>query len=261
MSNGTRLIAVVVVVVLAAIGLYYAFLFNPNPTPAVPVPVNNAAPVGSAEVATAPTGGLTEGKPTTITSDGRGPVTTPPAGAFAPPGAAAANKGSTSATIGAPTPVGGSAPSVSPTTPTSPNFPSTAPSPSTTHTHTEYTVQSGDTFEGLARRFLGDASKSRLIQDANPGVSATNLQIGQKIKIPGANLAGATTPASKPTAGSTTTANTYTVQSGDSLMAISRKVYGSDADWRRILEANATLLKGNAQAIQPGMKLTIPAKR
>jgi nucleoid-associated protein YgaU len=253
MSNGTRLIAVVVVVVLAAIGLYYAFLFNPNPTPAVPVPVNNVAPVGSAETATAPTGGLTEGKPMVIIP--------PPAGAFAPPGAAAANKANTGASIGAPTPVGGSAPSVSPTTPTSPNFPISTPSPSTTHASTEYTVQSGDTFEGLARRFLGDASKSRVIQDANPGVSPTNLQIGQKLKIPGANLASGATPTSKPAAGSTTTANTYTVQSGDSLMAISRKVYGNDTDWRRILEANATLLKGNAQAIQPGMKLTIPAKR
>ena len=55
--------------------------------------------------------------------------------------------------------------------------------------------------------------------------------------------------------------NAYTVQKGDTLVALSRKFYGGDSEWKRILEANRPLLKGDPASLKPGMKLTIPAKR
>lgn len=51
--------------------------------------------------------------------------------------------------------------------------------------------------------------------------------------------------------------DSYTVQPGDYLMAISRKVYGNDAGWARILAANPQL-RSNPDVVVPGMVLNIP---
>jgi len=50
----------------------------------------------------------------------------------------------------------------------------------------QHTVESGDTFSNLALAYYGDGSDamSNKIAGGNPGVSATNLQIGQKLQIP-----------------------------------------------------------------------------
>jgi len=50
----------------------------------------------------------------------------------------------------------------------------------------EHTIESGDNFSALALAYYGDGSDimGKKIADANPGVSATNLQIGQKLQIP-----------------------------------------------------------------------------
>lgn len=49
-----------------------------------------------------------------------------------------------------------------------------------------HTIESGDTFSTLAGAYYNDPSdaNAKTIADANPGVSATNLQIGQIIQIP-----------------------------------------------------------------------------
>ena len=64
-------------------------------------------------------------------------------------------------------------------------------------------------------------------------------------------------------ASSAGTANTYTVQRGDTLFGIARKIYGSgsDADVKRIVEANSGVLKSKDTPLKPGMKLAVPAKR
>jgi peptidoglycan endopeptidase LytF len=289
MSNGSRLVAVIVVVVLAAIGLYFAFLYNPDKVPApVTVPVNTNLPQGTI-TAPAPGGPLDETKSGPAGGDAMKPITAPPSGAFAPPTGAAATgvasqnspasgAGQSGATPGAgsattPTASGANRPSNSaggPTpvgvTPPASSSSERAPAPTPS---IEYTVRAGDTLEGLSRRFLDDGSKWQSIVAANPGLSPTSLKIGQKIAIPTSKSAsaapssgGSASANSAPanSAGSAA-ANTYTVLKGDTLMGIARKVYGSDADWRKILEANATQLRGDATAIQPGMKLSIPAKR
>ncbi|MCF6175771.1 MAG: LysM peptidoglycan-binding domain-containing protein [Victivallaceae bacterium] len=52
-------------------------------------------------------------------------------------------------------------------------------------------------------------------------------------------------------------AKTYTVQKGDTLSAISAKMYNTSHEVKRILEANRDIIK-DQNKIQPGMKLVIP---
>jgi LysM repeat protein len=52
-------------------------------------------------------------------------------------------------------------------------------------------------------------------------------------------------------------AKTYTVQKGDTLSAISAKMYNTSREVKRILEANRDIIK-DQNKIQPGMKLVIP---
>lgn len=63
------------------------------------------------------------------------------------------------------------------------------------------------------------------------------------------------------TAGASTSggqsSRTYTVQSGDSLSAISKRFYGNANDYMKIFEANRDTLK-DPNKIQPGQQLVIP---
>jgi nucleoid-associated protein YgaU len=52
---------------------------------------------------------------------------------------------------------------------------------------------------------------------------------------------------------------TYTVKSGDTLWAISKRFYGDGNQWSRIHEANRDLIK-DPDLIQPGWVLTIPGE-
>ena len=49
----------------------------------------------------------------------------------------------------------------------------------------------------------------------------------------------------------------YTTVSGDNLWKISKKYYGRGSDWRKIADANKSLIK-NPDIIYPGWKLLIP---
>ena len=293
MSNGARLSAVIVVVAVAAIGLYFAFmtpsgpghvLGNPEaPVDAVVAP-DAAAGIGEMTGSAAADAGAANGAPPPEAfGAGSGtiavPGTTDPAGStIAAPGAsagsvaggaagaAAANANSTrTATPVTPT---GSGTAGSATTGTAsggavvpPVKVVTAPATPAAGT-TQYTIKSGDTLEGIARAQMGDGQKWQLIAAANPGLDPKALKIGQKITIPASTATAMKEKAAAPAGSSSAAApNTYTVQKGDTLIELSRKFYGNDAEWKRILEANATTLKGDPKAIAPGMKLVIPAKR
>jgi Tfp pilus assembly protein FimV len=54
--------------------------------------------------------------------------------------------------------------------------------------------------------------------------------------------------------------DSYVVQKGDSLWSIAAKpeVYGKASLWKRLLDANQDVLKGNADRLRPGMTLKIP---
>ena len=276
MSNGARLAALVVVVAVAAVGLYFAFV-TPSAAPATAggsmssadsiasLDAPASAPTGTVEPTTppaeafaAPSSPLTDG-PEALTL---GPAPTAPATA---PSSGAAGTGATAvpttpASTSAVIPTGAGAASSVPTAP--------APAPRTTVVEPppaaggarSYVIRQGDTLEAIARAQLGDGQKWRQIAAANPGVNPNNLKIGQTISIP---AGGVEAPRAAGSVGTATPVegNAYTVQKGDTLVALSRKFYGGDGEWKRILEANRPLLKGDPASLKPGMKLTIPAKR
>jgi nucleoid-associated protein YgaU len=283
---------VIVVVAVAAIGLYFAFMTPSGPghvlgNPEAPVDSvvapDAAAGIGEMTGSAAADAGAANGAPPPEAfGAGSGtiavPGTTDPAGStIAAPGAsagsvaggaagaAAANANSTrTATPVTPT---GSGTAGSATTGTAsggavvpPVKVVTAPATPAAGT-TQYTIKSGDTLEAIARTQMGDGQKWQLIAAANPGLDPKALKIGQKITIPASTATASKEKAAAPAGSSTAAPNTYTVQKGDTLFELSRKFYGNEAEWKRILEANATTLKGDAKAIVPGMKLVIPAKR
>jgi len=54
--------------------------------------------------------------------------------------------------------------------------------------------------------------------------------------------------------------DTYVVQKGESLWAVAARpdIYGRGSQWRRILDANEDVLKGNPNRVRAGMTLKIP---
>ncbi len=126
----------------------------------------------------------------------------------------------------------------------------TAPAPTAA---TEYTVASRDTYSTIAKKFGVSVAA---MKEANPGVEATKLQIGQKLHVPAPTKAVASTPS-----GSSSTspeqANTdqmYKVQSGDTLIKIASNHH---TNVKAIRAANNL----KSDRIVVGQKLKIPVKR
>lgn len=131
---------------------------------------------------------------------------------------------------------------------------------------TEYTVQPGDTFASIARRFYGSSGKAELIARANPLVDPTRIKNGRVLKIPkdpsniqgkpapGPTGAAPGTPSSAPPAPG---ARRHTVERGDTLTSISRKYYGTIRKADDILKANRNVLT-KAEDLRPGQTLVIP---
>ncbi|HWD93855.1 MAG TPA: LysM peptidoglycan-binding domain-containing protein [Verrucomicrobiae bacterium] len=83
----------------------------------------------------------------------------------------------------------------------------------------DYTVIKGDTFASIAKK---SGVSTKAIQDANPGVDARKLKIGQKLHLPAASSTPATpgmTPMAEANAGGE---QTYKVKSGDTLTSIAK---------------------------------------
>jgi len=128
--------------------------------------------------------------------------------------------------------------------------PETTPTPPVP-TPQEYTIQKGDSFYTIAKKFSVTA---KAIQDANPNVNPTKLQIGHKIVIP-----APTGPAPGAPPGGVSPVplvngeQTYVVQSGDTLTRIATK-FGTTAN--AIRKANNL----TTDRIKVGDKLKIPVK-
>lgn len=94
-----------------------------------------------------------------------------------------------------------------------------------------YAVQAGDTYFSIAKKLN---TTVEALEAANPGISATNLQVGQHLKIPGGG------------------SHKYTVEKGDTFWSIAQKFHTSvDA----IEKANPGVNAGN---LQVGQSLNIP---
>ncbi len=118
--------------------------------------------------------------------------------------------------------------------------------PVTTAAVTEHKIIKGDTFAGLAKQFNVSV---KAITDANPGVDATRLQIGQVIKIPAPSTAAQTGVAAETSNGS----QIYTVKSGDSLI----KIAGQFGTTAKAIQAANNL---KTDRIRVGQTLKIPVK-
>lgn len=121
----------------------------------------------------------------------------------------------------------------------------------------DYIVQSGDTFEKIAKAKLGSASLAHLIKQANPMKDPHRLKAGETIRIPRdpGNIQGKpndSTPPAEPM-------QTYVVQSGDTLSGIASKLLGSSKHWKLILDANSGTLE-SADKLRVGMTIKIPKK-
>lgn len=116
-----------------------------------------------------------------------------------------------------------------------------------------YTVRRGDTISGIASRY---GVRSGALLAANRLRSPRSLRAGQTLTIPGRGATAASRPSS-PAAASVAAllpGSSYTVKSGDTLGAISRR---AGVDMRQIQAANNM----RSTTVRIGQKLTIPGGR
>ncbi len=129
-----------------------------------------------------------------------------------------------------------------------------------------HTVQRGDTLWGIAEKYLGSGRRWREIYEANtdsirnPNVIYPGQQI--KIYVPTGNEDGRDAQTGNEdseggNAGAGSESTLYTVQPGDSLWEISRKVYGDGRFWRRIYQNNKDKIR-NVERIYRGQVFVIP---
>jgi LysM repeat protein len=117
----------------------------------------------------------------------------------------------------------------------------------------EYIIAKGDTLGVIARR---NSITVKALMNANPGVDARKLKIGQKLQLPASTGAAATAsagPAAAPAEASADGA-TYTVKSGDTLGKIAR-LHGTS--YKKIMALNDL----KTTAIRVGQKLKMPAPK
>jgi nucleoid-associated protein YgaU len=138
----------------------------------------------------------------------------------------------------------------------------------------EYVVQKGDTgFEAVAQHAYGDRSLWQAIAKANPLVTPDKLYPGRtKLRIPvdPGNIQGvvvvppegprepevaSSTPASTPDARPVE----YLTKEGDTLSGISKAFYGKAGLWKKIQEANASLIP-DPDSLRPGITIVIPPR-
>jgi len=125
--------------------------------------------------------------------------------------------------------------------------------PATGATH-EYTIARGDMLGNIAMK---NGVSLKALQEANPGINALRLQVGQKIQIPAASsaVATATSTAGATEAASVSDSSTYTVKSGDRLEKIA-KTHGTTV--KAIASLNG--LK-SINSLKVGQKLKLPVAK
>ncbi|MAB72299.1 MAG: hypothetical protein CMJ54_07305 [Planctomycetaceae bacterium] len=120
--------------------------------------------------------------------------------------------------------------------------------------YTSYTIQAGDSFEGIAKDWFGDPRKQSLIAIANPTVDPIRLQIGQVIKLPPKDTPLAI-QRGEPTA---TGVVIHVVRSGETLSDIAAEYLGKASRWQEIHEANREAIGDDPARLTVGMELRIP---
>ena len=127
-----------------------------------------------------------------------------------------------------------------------------------------YTIQSGDTLWKIAAKYLGDGNQWRKILEDNKTVitNPNRIYVGQVIVINvTSNGTVATVSATNASGNNSLAVNaedgTYTVQAGDTMWKISKKLYGTGILWRRLFNANKDTIS-DASSIYVGQTIKIP---
>lgn len=128
-----------------------------------------------------------------------------------------------------------------------------------------YRIRRGDTLVGISRAIYGTPAMVTAIEAANPGVSARDLRIGQRIRLPRKTHHFITRHRSvrrHRTAGRrvSRSGRTYVVRRGDDLYSIARRMYHNPGDWKIIYRANRRKIGSNPAHIYVGERLNIPAR-
>lgn len=121
-----------------------------------------------------------------------------------------------------------------------------APQPVVSEQTKEYVVARGDTYSSIAQK---NGLSVKAIEQANPGVNPTRLQIGQKLQLPAASSAAT----SSSSASAENSGATYTVKSGDVLEKIARR---NGTTVKAIMSLNNL----RTTTIKVGQKLKLPGK-
>jgi nucleoid-associated protein YgaU len=134
-----------------------------------------------------------------------------------------------------------------------------------------HTVQSGETLSSISKAAYGSANFYPHILRANPGLDPVKLRPGMSINLPDARdvkpaevakPAETAKPVEAPvlaaSTGIQTPAGEYRVQSGDSLHAISLRLYGKADRVERLYELNKQTIGPNPAALKIGMVLKLP---
>jgi LysM repeat protein len=114
----------------------------------------------------------------------------------------------------------------------------------------DYTVVKGDTLAGIAKN---SHVSLRALQDANPGVDAKRLKIGQKLHLPAATSTSTSVSSTMPGMAETSAGGeqTYKVKSGDTLTVIAKHYH---VTIKSIQSANGL----SSTSIKVGQVLKIP---
>ena len=126
-----------------------------------------------------------------------------------------------------------------------------------------YTIQPGDTLWKIAAKYFGDGNQWRKILEDNKATikNPNRIYVGQVIIINViSNGTGADTSAANATASESLVNaenGTYTVQTGDTMWKISKKLYGTGIFWRRLFNANKDTIT-DASRIYVGQTIKIP---
>jgi nucleoid-associated protein YgaU len=131
--------------------------------------------------------------------------------------------------------------------------------------HETYVVRDNDSLWSIARKVYGNGAEWTKIVQANPGLTPGKLHTGMKLRIPDpgtvgshSNARAAGAPAAAHSAATRQRPRSVTVQEGDTLYNIARKVYGDGEKWDVIYNANKDKLN-NPDELPAGTQLTIPA--
>lgn len=135
----------------------------------------------------------------------------------------------------------------------------TKPAPSTskesnTGNATSYTIQSGDTLSGIARKHNTTVANLKSLNK----LSSDTIYVGQKLTIQGTASSNSTAPAPKQETVVSNLDVNYTVKSGDTLTAIANKYSVSVSDlksWNKL--SSDTIYVGQKLAVKVGTTSTV----